>query len=72
MPRFVAGDLVKVLSVIATHHSGSIGIIKAAKYNSRERATLDKYLVEFEDGEQGWFWSIQLNPEAPRRTDAAP
>ena len=63
MNRFVAGDRVKVLSVIATQHAGSAGKIKAAKYNSRDRSTFDKYLVELDNGQQFWFWSIQLSPD---------
>jgi hypothetical protein len=63
--RFYAGDNVRIVPVIATRHAGSIGKIKAAKYNSRDRITLDKYLVEFEDGFQAWFWSIQLEPNMP-------
>lgn len=59
--RFAPGDCVKIVSVISTRHEGNVGKIKTAKYNSRDRVTLDKYLVEFEDGAEAWFWSIQLN-----------
>ena len=68
MPRFATGDSVRILTVIATRHAGRLGMVKTAKYNSRQNATLDKYLVEFEDGQQSWFWSIQLNREDDRLT----
>jgi hypothetical protein len=67
MPRFATGDCVRILALIATRHVGGLGMIKAAKYNSRQNATLDKYLVEFEDGQQSWFWSIQLNREGDQQ-----
>ena len=71
MRRFAAGDHVKIVPVIATRYAGSIGKIKSAKYNTRDRVTLDKYLVEFEDGIQAWFWSIQLDPSTPASSNGA-
>lgn len=69
MQRFVAGDHVKILGLMANKYAGTTGIVKSAKYNSRDRSTLDKYLVEFENGEQAWFWSIQLGQDGTGNPD---
>lgn len=72
MRRFDSGDDVKIVPVIATRYAGNIGKIKSTKYNARDRTTLDKYLVEFEDGIQAWFWSIQLDdPDVPMSGNGA-
>jgi hypothetical protein len=70
VPRYFVGDSVKVTPMIATRHAGHIGTILTAKYNPQDRTTLDKYLVQFDSGEQGWFWSIQLNSHGESKSAA--
>ena len=63
MVRFEVGQRVRIDNVIFTKYCGQSGVIRAAMLNKKGKMTLDKYNVEFSDGTESVFWSIQLKPD---------
>lgn len=65
MARFTIGDKVLITGPIATKHRsrGATVIGVHPSRHSRPGVTsLDKYTVQFDDGEQSQFFDIQLMP----------
>jgi len=60
MPRFNAGDRVKILPVIATPFVGLEGAVREILPHDRDITTLDRYTVIFEWGEKQSFYDAQL------------
>ena len=60
MARFKIDDIVKINSVISSKHTGRQGRIKQVIPNSRQKQTLDRYVVRFNESEEETFWDIQL------------
>ena len=68
MSRFKIDDLVEINSVIYSKHTGRQGRIKKVIPNKRQKQTLDRYVVRFNESEEETFWDIQLvlvPPPAP-------
>jgi hypothetical protein len=60
----VAGDQVLIVGPTVTRYQDRKGMIRQMKpfrSETRELSTLDKYLVKFTDGDEGWFFSYQLS-----------
>ena len=64
MPRFELGARVLVRSTIFNGHVGDEGSISKVIPHKSGKRTLDKYEVEFADGEKSLFWDIQLGRPA--------
>jgi len=60
MPRFETGARVLVRSTIFNRHVGDEGSISKVIPHKSGKRTLDKYEVEFPDGDKSVFWDIQL------------
>ena len=60
MPRFSAGDRVKILPLVATPFVGLEGTVRAILPHDRHITTLDRYTVVFEWGEKQSFYDAQL------------
>jgi len=60
MHRFERGAKVRVRDVIFSKHVGQRGHVIEIKPRRRGPRTLDKYVVQFSDGEKKEFWDIQL------------
>jgi hypothetical protein len=62
MPRFKNGSRVQVLPTIFNRHNGFQGDITEVVAHKTGKQTLDKYEVQFANGERSVFWDIQLAP----------
>ena len=60
MSRFKIDDLVEINSVIFSKHTGRQGRIKQVIQSRRQKQTLDRYVVRFNESEEETFWDIQL------------
>jgi hypothetical protein len=65
--RFEIGQKVLITGAIITKHRGRKGTVisvQPSRYTRPSNTSLDKYLVQFEDGDQVRFFDIQLVPAA--------
>jgi len=65
MHRFEMGAAVRIRDVNFSHRVGQRGHVIDIKPHRRGIRTLDKYVVEFSNGEKKEFWGIQLESAGP-------
>ena len=68
MGRFKIDDIVEINSVIASKHTGRQGRIKKVIPSNRQKRTLDRYVIRFNESEEETFWDIQLVLVSPPAT----
>ena len=68
MSRFKIDDIVEINSVIHSKHFGRQGRITKVIPNARQKQTLDRYVVLFNESEEDEFWDIQLVLVSPPAT----
>ncbi len=60
MCRFKIDDVVEINSVIFSKYTGRQGRITKVIPSRQQTATLDRYVVSFNETEEEKFWDIQL------------
>lgn len=63
MPRFKVGNRVLVMPTIFHRHVGDEGTVSRLMPHKSGKRTLDRYEVEFANGENCILWDIQLTAE---------
>ena len=69
MPRFHLGRKVVITGAIATKDRGRKATVISVQPNTHIAAGADKYIVQFDNGDQAEFYDIQLTaaPEEAKR-----
>ena len=67
MPRFRLGHKVLIAGAIATKDRGRKATVVSVQPNTHIARGADKYIVQFDNGDQAEFYDIQLT-ETPRET----
>jgi len=62
------GQRVLITELIHSRRSGQTGFIVEYRPSKKKIPSLDKCVVEFQDGERIQFWTIQVKPENDAKT----
>jgi len=62
--KFTVGQTVQIGDAIFSRYHEQLGTVLEIIPHPRGRDTLDKYRIQFSDGSESIFWSIQLKPAA--------
>ena len=74
MPRFHLDERVLITGSITTKHRGreaAVLIVQPSRHTRPGVTSLDKYIVQFGDGDQAEFWDIQLMAAPQETTQSA-